>query len=94
MPLLWNRYEKRYPRKTPHDLQTLKHFMDYCVTGWNAIQRIDRSTGEKKKIGHTTVKQRFTDFLAAWQQRSWNKQIPHDVSSSIYRVRTLPISRC
>ncbi|KAG9242200.1 hypothetical protein BJ878DRAFT_544482 [Calycina marina] len=82
---LWDEFERRYPGKSPHDLQTLKHFMDYCVKGWNAVQRIDRSTSEQKKIGYTTVRQRFTDFLAAWQQRPRNKQIPHEVSSSIYR---------
>jgi hypothetical protein len=47
--LTWqNRYETRYSDSTPHDLQTLKHFMDYCVRGWNATQKIFRKTGQKK----------------------------------------------
>jgi hypothetical protein len=81
------RYEKRYRSATPHDLQTLKHFMDYCVKGWNATQKISRKTDHKKKIGYSTVRQRFTDFLAAWQQRLKNEKIPPKVSTSIYHVR-------
>jgi hypothetical protein len=61
--------------------------MDYCVRGWNATQKLDRKTGEKKKIAFTTVKQRFTEFLAAWQQRPENEKIPPKVSTSIYHVR-------
>jgi hypothetical protein len=81
-----NRYEKRYPRATPYDLQTLKHFMDYCVRGWNATQKISRETGRKKKIAYSTVRQRFTEFLAAWQQRPENEKILPKVSTSIYHV--------
>jgi hypothetical protein len=52
------------------------------------MQKIDRLTGLRKKIGWSTVRQRFTDFLAAWQQRPGNKKI--EDSKSIYNVRITP----
>ena len=88
-PPRWNRYERRYSGANPHDLRTLKHFMEYCVKGWNATQKINRKTGQQKKIAYSTVRQRFTDFLAALQQRPKNKKVLHEVSTSMYHVRII-----
>jgi hypothetical protein len=38
------------------------------------------------------VKQKWTDFGAAWKRRPDNRKIPHEVSESVYYVRLLSLS--
>ena len=43
--------------------------------------------GSKAGLSLCYMKQKWTDFGAAWKRRPGNRKIPHEVSESVYYVR-------
>ncbi len=62
---------------SPYDLRSAKHFMEGIVKG------------SKAGLSLCYMKQKWTDFGAAWKRRPGNRKIPHEVSESVYYVRIL-----
>jgi len=76
-----NRYERKNPGASPHDLRTSKHFIE-------GFARSCKNGGEGVSIYY--ILQMWTDFIAGWKRRPGNDKIHSDVSSSIYNVRFTP----
>ncbi|KAJ4502326.1 hypothetical protein HRR76_005404 [Exophiala dermatitidis] len=77
MVVLWDEYARRNPGVSPYDLRSAKHFMEGIVKG------------SKAGLSLCYMKQKWTDFGAAWKRRPGNRKIPHEVSESVYYVRIL-----
>ncbi|KIW36986.1 uncharacterized protein PV06_10884 [Exophiala oligosperma] len=72
MTILWDEYARRNPGVTPYDLRSAKHFMEGIVKG------------SKTGLSLCYMKQKWTDFGAAWKRQPGNRKIPHEVSESVY----------
>ncbi|KIM93155.1 hypothetical protein OIDMADRAFT_61940 [Oidiodendron maius Zn] len=67
----WDAYEITEPGSKPYNLKTSKHFMETYIAG-------------SEGLSVWTVYQKWSDFLAGWQRRPGERQIPSVVSRSIY----------
>ena len=75
----WTRYIRRNPGAHPHNIKTVKHFIEGVVRG---------SSAGKKEPSMYTMLQKWTDFGAGWKRQPGNDKIPPEVSESVYFVRT------